>query len=123
MKIFLTHVRDSIQGKLKFGDRRSSKWPEVRADHLNEFPTCAVCGGTKKLEVHHIKPFHLYHHLELDPHNLITLCESKRNGLNCHLAIGHLGDFKSWNASVRIDATRLKNKIESRPYTHPCSKR
>lgn len=74
-----------------------------------------MCGGKDKLEVHHIKPFHLHPELELDPSNLIVLCESGGGGLNCHLAIGHLGSYKSFNVDVVNDSATWKKKIESRP--------
>ena len=35
--------------------------------------TCARCGGTNALVVHHIKPVHVDPTLELAPDNLITL--------------------------------------------------
>lgn len=100
----LREIKDKIQGKAPGGARRASQWPKVRAAHLNKNPTCAVCGGTKKLEVHHIKPFHLYPGLELEESNLETLCESGRGGLNCHLQFGHGGNFKKENPKVKTDA-------------------
>ena len=83
---------------------RSGKWPAVRAHHLVKEPCCAWCGGTVKLQVHHIRPFHLYPQLELDDSNLITLCEDPKH--NCHLLIGHLGNFRTgWNADARADCS------------------
>jgi hypothetical protein len=79
---------------------RSSKWPTVRRKHLSEHPICAGCGRTEdelpsdsKIEVHHIKPFHLFPELELDPTNLVTLCECP----DCedHLDDGHTYEGKS----------------------------
>ena len=109
------HIRDTIQGKHDLLTRRSSEWPKVRAAHLSENPTCSVCGGTEKLEVHHIRPFHLHPELELEPTNLITLCESGHEGANCHLHYGHLGDFHSFNVDVVQDAPIWAAKIRSRP--------
>src|SRR5258706_2850778 len=77
--------------------RRSSQWPVLRARWLKDNPFCAACRGTKTLEVHHKKPVHLYPALELDLTNLITLCEANRD---CHLDIGHLGNWKLENSSV-----------------------
>jgi 5-methylcytosine-specific restriction enzyme A len=88
------------KGKVPKGSKRSSHWPKLRKEHLEKYPTCALCGGTKKLEVHHIKPFHLHPELELDPNNFITLCESTKHGVNCHLFFGHLGNFKQVNEDV-----------------------
>jgi 5-methylcytosine-specific restriction endonuclease McrA len=50
------------------------------------------------VQVHHKKPFHLHPELELDPANLVTLCMTSSN--ECHLRIGHSGDFKAYNAAL-----------------------
>src|ERR1019366_188640 len=44
--------------------------------------------------------------LELDPRNLITLCEDEdgRQGQDHHLLVGHLDDFESSNLQVVTDA-------------------
>jgi 5-methylcytosine-specific restriction enzyme A len=114
MKIF-KHVKDVLQGKTSMAKPRSNQWPSVRKFHLERYPTCAVCGGKEKLEVHHKTPFHLEPRLELDPNNLITLCESKHDGINCHLLFGHLGSFKSFNRFVNSDAATWNQKIKDRP--------
>lgn len=78
--------------------KRSPSWPTVRAAHLKEHPTCWACGNDRDLEVHHVLPFHLFPHLELDPHNLLTLCETI--GHNCHLNVGHLGSWRRYNPTL-----------------------
>jgi 5-methylcytosine-specific restriction protein A len=100
----IKNIKDTIQGKASLGQKRSSHWPTVRKHHLKENPTCAVCGDTSKLEVHHIKPFHTHPELELEPTNLITMCESKSYGIICHLYYGHLGNYKNINPNVVRDA-------------------
>jgi len=107
---------DHIKGKVPWGEQRSGKWPAVRKAFLSlpDNSKCAVCGGTKKLEAHHIKPFHLNKALELDPTNLIALCEGN-SVMNCHLLFGHLGNFKSFNKSVKKDAPAWDDKIKDRP--------
>lgn len=97
------------------GKKRSSEWPKVRAQYLKQHPKCYVCLGTVKIQVHHVKPFHLHPELELDRKNLITLCENKKGGINCHLAFGHLGSFKSINQAVRDDTKVWRLKILNRP--------
>ena len=82
------------------GMERSPKWPHVEKLHLKLEPSCAACGSTKKLNVHHKKPFHLFPELELDMHNLITLCMDKE----CHEKIGHGGNFKDYNPEVAEDS-------------------
>lgn len=98
-----------------FGAVRSSGWSKVRAEHIRKFPYCAVCGGTKVLEIHHKVPFHLRPDLELSPENLITLCEAGTNGIVCHRAIGHLGSYQSFNKDVEKDAKTWKKKLSTRP--------
>lgn len=111
IKMSLLHIKERLQGKIPSGSKRSSKWPKVRAQHLKEFPKCAVCGGNKKLEVHHVEPFHINADLELDPTNLMTLCESKKGGLTCHLAIGHLGNYRRVNKKVREDVLYWSDRL------------
>mgnify|MGYP001609994063 CR=1 FL=1 len=98
------------------GAARSPQWRKVRAEYLKLHPACAVCGETKKnVEVHHVRPFNLFPKLECSPENLETLCESGRNGITCHLAIGHLGSYQSWNENVREDAEVWRKKLSARP--------
>lgn len=97
------------------GKKRDPHWAEDRAGWLKDHGTCAVCGGHQKLEVHHIQPFHDHPERERDPTNWITLCENKKDGINCHLAFGHLGNFKSYNVSVVADSSEWNKKILNRP--------
>jgi 5-methylcytosine-specific restriction endonuclease McrA len=92
----------AVRAALSIANPRSPHWPAVRAAHLRAHPCCAACGGTEDLQVHHIAPFHLHAHLELDPKNLITLCE--KTGHWCHFRIGHVYDWRSWNCFVVEDA-------------------
>lgn len=91
---------------------RSSKWANVRKRHLKAFPTCAACGCDQHLQVHHIKPFHLHPELELEDLNLITLCEGKDEH-QCHLNIGHLGNFKNENPDVVKDAQEFLKRTKN----------
>lgn len=93
------------------GASRSPRWARVRKEHLAREPACEACGRGTRLEVHHVVPFHLAPELELDPDNLMTLCDPP-----CHLWVGHLGDYKSWNADAREDAEGWLEKIRRRPY-------
>ena len=94
--------------------KRSSKWPTF-CKNLLKGKKCAVCEGTKKLQGHHVIPFHIAPERELDKDNVIPLCEGSKV-FNCHLFFGHIGDFKGWNENVRIDANlwnlRLKENAE-----------
>lgn len=96
--------------KIRFAIR-SPKWQQVRKKHLDKQNQCQFCGNSKNLEVHHIVPVHTNPELELDPDNLITLCDK-----NCHLLIGHLMNFKSWNPEVINECGVMKEKIKNRKY-------
>jgi hypothetical protein len=90
---------------------RSSKWPKTRGTHLEKEPTCQACGGVKDLSVHHIVPYHIDKDKELDPENLITLCEHN----HCHFFCGHLFFWESYNPKVREDAAAWLIKVQKRP--------
>lgn len=90
--------------------RRSSKWPAFRRQHLAK--SCAVCGYTKALNLHHIMPVHMGG-AELDTANVITLGEACPTG-NHHLLFGHLGNWKARNATVSEDAAHWLAKIKTR---------
>lgn len=97
---------------------RSSHWPALRQQWLRDHPTCAACGGKKNLEVHHKIPVHVARSMELDPDNLITLCEWKplatmadvKDKPHCHLDVGHLGNWFSYNKNVEKNAHDLLMK-------------
>jgi len=110
--MIISHVKDVVKGKAKLFSRRSPKWPSLRKSFLETHGSCAACGCTEFLEVHHIEPFHENPFLELSMDNLITLCD-KPGKDNCHLTVGHLGSFRKKNLSVREDAEKLlKSKKE-----------
>lgn len=93
----------------KLGKTRSPKWAKVGHDYLLKSPVCEACGSTNQLNVHHKKPFHLYPELELDTNNLITLCMDN----DCHLLIGHGGNFKKYNPNIDIDVLYLKQNTHT----------
>ena len=96
-------IKEACKGKpLKI---RSPRWDDVRDTHVVKNPFCAACGSREHLQVHHIIPFHIDPSQELNPENLITLCEKKSK--NCHFKVGHLGDWKKYNRGVRQDAAWL----------------
>lgn len=95
-------------GRDLFG--RSSSWRKVRNEFLKSNNKCAACGRNEQLEVHHIIPYHVDNNKELDPSNLIVLCDK-----HCHFIFGHLGDWKSWNVNVVNDCNEYYNKRANRP--------
>ncbi len=105
-------LKDRIQGKAPKGARRSSNWKKVKQTHLEANPKCAICESTHVLEVHHLIPFHIAPDKELDPDNLITLCENKKYGINCHLLVGHLGNYRRVNLSCKLDSMLWNMKLK-----------
>lgn len=96
-----------------YGSPRSGQWPRVRAEHLEKEPRCAACGGSENVQCHHIRPFHLHPELELEPSNILSLCEKPSR--NCHFAHGHSFSWKAWNPHVVEDAAlSLKRVLQRR---------
>lgn len=91
---------------------RSKKWRKVRSDFVRAHPSCAACGASDTLEAHHMKPYHLYPDLELDPGNLITLCQSPAR--LCHFRVGHCYDWKAYNPNVTEHAARDLEMLKGR---------
>lgn len=79
-----------------FGGERDPRWREVRAEHILKEPVCQACGKDIKLDVHHIVPVAIDKSRELDPENLITLCNQP-----CHLVFGHFMSYYCYNSDVR----------------------
>ena len=75
------------------GAKRSNQWPAFRKKFL-EGKSCAICGGTKILELHHIRKFSDFPELELSENNVLPLCESGKYGIVCHQFAGHAGDYR-----------------------------
>ena len=97
------HIVDKFLGKTP-GKKRSPQWRKVRREFLKKHPHCASCGGTTKLEVHHIVPFHVDPSLELSFDNLMTLCRRKKYGIHCHLYVGHRGNYRKINPKAPMTA-------------------
>ena len=91
-----------------WGAARSPKWSAVRRAFVRANPYCAACGTTRELEVHHIIPFHIDASRELDTANLLTLCQ------DCHLYIGHLKDWTSYNSHARQDAALMLSRFSAK---------
>jgi 5-methylcytosine-specific restriction protein A len=83
---------------------RSSRWRAVERAHLKAEPKCGACGGKRLLQVHHVIAFEARPELELEPTNLLTLCMSGVGDRECHLKLGHGGNFRFYNPRVRTHA-------------------
>ncbi len=100
--------------------RRGSKWESVRKEFLRAHPLCAYCGGTERLQVHHVHQFDEMTDAqrgtdspggEYDFENLITLCEVQPE--DHHLRIGHSGNFKTSNPNVKADCVRHEAEMRA----------
>lgn len=111
LKVWVKHFQGIVREKVK-DHTRSKLWGKVRKEHLKLNSKCEACGTQKKLQVHHIKPFHLHPELELEPTNLITLCMNEQ--MDCHLLIGHGDDWQSYNPFVVDDIKKLRIDIDDR---------
>jgi hypothetical protein len=99
----ISAVSDALEdiASREFGAKRSACWAKARKSHLKRQPECQACGQTGSVSVHHCRSFHTRPDLECDVTNLITLCEkSDRFGFNCHLVIGHCGDWGITNPGI-----------------------
>lgn len=99
-----SHIVNVVSSMFREHDKntnRSPQWPGVERKFRKTQSTCAACGCTTRIQVHHVKPFHMHPELELDPSNLISLCMGPNE---CHLKIGHGDNFKDANPNVREDA-------------------
>jgi hypothetical protein len=92
------------------GKPRSPYWPQCRRAHLLLHPECAACGRKVSLEVHHIEPFHERPDLELDPRNLLTLCDDDKR--TCHRSFGHLWDWTLSNPDVREIVAAFRRQVD-----------
>lgn len=100
--------------KMALEKPRDSRWPALRTAHLKKERECQYCGRKSNLQVHHILPVHLRADLELDPDNLITLCEPP-GADGCHLRQAHLGSFaKGYNLAIREDCARHRERVRLR---------
>ena len=93
-------------------ESRSPQWPALEKAWIADHPTCAACGTSNNLNVHHVVPVHVDPSKELDKGNLITLCA----GNKCHFGRGHGYDWSAWITSVREDAAVQLARVAARRY-------
>ena len=81
----LAPVDSPLPSKL---ESQMRKWEKGRA--------CAVCGGTLKVQAHHLWPRHIWPQLMWMPEFWFPLCRGNKE-IDCHCIIGHGGNFKGFN--------------------------
>lgn len=93
---------------------RSPKWAALRKRFVKKHPLCAGCGRKDRLNVHHIIPIHERIDLELEWNNLLTLCEWPT--WNCHLRIGHRGNWKLFDEFAADVALEVRTILTQRSF-------
>lgn len=101
----LRDLNDKLTGRVPLTAHRAPGWTKFRNDVLKRHPFCSACPKKIKLEVHHIKPFHLYPSEELKLANVIVLCA------RCHLLFGHKDNWKDFNLYVAKDAQYWADRV------------
>jgi 5-methylcytosine-specific restriction endonuclease McrA len=89
--------------------KRHTDWIRLEKAFLYKNPRCVICKSKQRLQVHHKIPLEIDRSKELELSNLVSLCE------RCHLFVGHLGLWNSWNPDVEKDIEIWKNKFNKRP--------
>jgi len=87
------------------GVQRSPKWAAFEKRFVRG-KACVCCGAKGPLTGHHVIPYHVRPDLELDEANIRPVC----TGVDCHLVIGHLKDFRLWNEDFDADAAAFLQK-------------
>ena len=91
------------------GRNRSPRWRATRKAYLRLHPKCEISGVKRRLQVHHIIPFHKDPSKELDFDNLKTVTKW------LHFWLCHLGSWHSWNENLQEDIKIWRDKIANRP--------
>jgi hypothetical protein len=92
----LAPVDSPLPGKL---ERQMQKWLVGKV--------CAVCGGVKRLQAHHLFPRHIWPQLMWMPEFWYPLCRGNPT-IDCHCTVGHGGDFKGYNPYCVAMAEQLR---------------
>jgi hypothetical protein len=110
----LPHTVRFIIRNPKFCVQNIRKLPEVIKNmniYREAHPNCAWC-GISGIDVHHIKPVHLFPELAADPINYISLNRKP----TCHFEKGHLKDWKKYNPDIvaECEAAKKDRTIKSK---------
>lgn len=88
------HVANGEVREVDKAARLGPTWRAVEREHLERHPTCFACRGKDRVHVHHLSDDPA---LAFEPSNLLTLC---MGASECHLRIGHGGDWAKRNPLV-----------------------
>ena len=75
-----------MRSQAKYASKHAPYYSKIQLKQWGDFikylfPRCIICGSTKKLEAHHVKPRKHFPELALAPDNGVTLCHE------CHISI------------------------------------
>jgi 5-methylcytosine-specific restriction endonuclease McrA len=85
--------------------RQTKEYRKALKEHVTLNPNCAFCGRSNAVDVHHKIPVSFAPELAADKNNLITLCRKPA----CHLVVGHLGNWKTYNKNVEKICELMNN--------------
>lgn len=108
----MMRVRQSRKREERKTRDRRPEWVTLRDKILRYRRRCEACGSTLDLQVHHRVPVSVRPDMELAPNNLMVLCMGP---LECHLRLGHGGEWKYHNPKVWVHAGETLRDPESRP--------
>ena len=81
-------------------------WRKTRKGFIKLQPCCQMCGSVKKLQVHHVFPWHLFEDLRYEYDNLITLDR------DCHFKFGHQNNWKLYNPGI-VELVRVSQQFST----------
>ena len=101
MDFLLRHPIEALRNP-----RRMWAVRKVMKQYAKAYPVCEWT-GSRKIEVHHIRPIHVRPELAADPDNMIGL-----GARDVHRVVGHGGNFQMWIPNVRelCQARKLEGK-------------
>lgn len=106
----LLELYEENKAERTLGAKRSPEWSKTKREFEKLYPkVCEFCGTTKKMNLHHLKPFNLFPDLENDFNNLLWACR------DCHFIFCHLKFWGSYDLNAKETAKWYRGKIENRP--------
>lgn len=94
---WLQHLWRNRGAPLRMGPRDSYAYRKAMQSYRDSHPDCEFCkrpGTRGSIEVHHKLPVSVAPELAADTANMVSLCKK------CHLAVGHLHDFRDYNRNI-----------------------
>ena len=87
-----------------------AQWRRTRNHFIRIQDDCQMCGADKQLQVHHVRPWHLYPELRYEHSNLITLCQP------CHFRFGHGRNWQAYNPDITNLVVHVRKSLTNTVY-------